>query len=91
MLPNDFNAAGGNINTSRNFYNKLRRLRLNQAKHGTQVTRGRSTNSKTMSFNGQTHLCSMPFVIRVTPGTVDVKISAAAKTVVKARKVQNGH
>ena len=31
----------------------------------------------------------MPFVTWVTPGTVDVKLSAAAKAVVNGRKVQN--
>ena len=55
------------------------------------TSRGRSKNSKIRSFNGQTRFCSMPFVTRVTPGTVDVKISAAAKAVMKACKVQNGY
>ena len=31
------------------------------------------------------------YLWRATPGTVNVKISAAAKAVVKARKVQNGY
>ena len=33
----------------------------------------------------------MLFVTWVTPETVDVKISAAVKAVVEARKVKNGH
>ena len=33
----------------------------------------------------------MSFVTLVTPGTVDVRINAAAKVVVKACKVQNGY
>ena len=33
----------------------------------------------------------MPFVSRVTPGTVNVKISAAKKAVMKACEVQNGY
>ena len=45
--------------------------------------------SKVRSFNGRTRFCSIPFVIRVTPETIDLKISAAAKVVVKARKLQN--
>ena len=55
------------------------------------MTRGRSKNKKIWSFNGQTHFCLMPFVSRVTPGTVNVKISAAKKAVMKACKVQNGY
>ena len=55
------------------------------------LTRGRSTNSKIRSFSGRTRFCSMPFVTLVTPGTVDVKICAAAKEIVKARKVQSGY
>ena len=38
-----------------------------------------------------TRFSSMPFVTQVASGTVDVKISAAAKAVVKACKVQNGY
>ena len=69
----------------RNFNNKLGQLRINQV-HGPPVTRGRLKNSKIRSFNGRTHFCSIPLV---TPGTVDVNISAAAKAVMKTCKVQN--
>ena len=55
------------------------------------VIRGRSKNRKIRSFNGRTRFFffffSIPFVTRVNPGTVDVKISVAAKAVVKACKV----
>ena len=59
--------------------------------HGTPVTRGRSKNSNIRSFSGRTRFCLMPFVTRVTPGTVDVNISAAAKAIMKACKEQIGY
>ena len=54
-------------------------------------SRSRSKNNKIRSFNGRTRFCLMPFVTRVTHGTVAVKISAARKAVMKACKVQNGN
>ena len=69
----------------------LQQPRTTSNLHRPPVTRSRSKNSKIMSFKGRTRFCSMSFATRVTPGTVHVKISAAAKVVMKECKVQNGY
>ena len=46
---------------------------------GPPVTKDRPNTSKTRSLNGRTRLCLTPFVTRVTPGTVNVRISDATQ------------
>ena len=67
------NVAGGTNNASKNFYNLLGLLRINQV-YGPPVTRSRSKNSKISPFNGRTRFCLMPVVTRLTPGTVNVTL-----------------